>query len=119
MWQARVYEILARALAVMLCWVILMGLPVLFFRPPLDRSDLKLFLGVFYAILLFTGTVLERSYGTRSLLLMAFPFLVLFTALGMRNLLEGTNLVASLNFLAVYAVLFLAWRLGRALPRDL
>lgn len=113
MWQARVYLVLGRILAVMLSWVFLMGLPLLFFRPPLGAQDLKQFLGVFYALLLFNSTVIARMVGTKALLLMAFPFLVLFTALGMRAVIGGAALVSSLNFFAVYAVVFLAWRLGK------
>ena len=116
MWQARIFTILARALAVMMSWVILMGLPLLFFRHPLGAGDLKVFLGVFYALLLLVGTALGRMYGERALALMAFPFLVLFTALGIRALLDpaigGWDKLTSLNFFASYAVLFLAWRLG-------
>jgi hypothetical protein len=103
----------------MMGWVILMGLPVLFFRPPLGPQDLKLFLGVFYAQLLFVGTVIMRMAGTRWLLVLAFPFLVLFTGLAMRTFMDqtvvGWDKATSLNFLAVYAVLFLCWRLGRRL----
>ncbi|MDB5097603.1 MAG: hypothetical protein JWM80_2024 [Cyanobacteria bacterium RYN_339] len=122
MWQARVYLVLGRALAVMLCWVVLMGLPILFFRGPIGPGDLKLFLGIFYALLLATGTVLARLAGARSLLLMAFPFLLVFTALGLRALLDpaigGWDKATSLNFFAVYAVLFLSWRLGSAPPTN-
>lgn len=116
MWQARVFTILARTLAVMVCWLILMGVPLLLFRSPLGPDDLKRFLGVFYALLLFTGFTLSRAWGIKGLLLMAFPFLVVFTALGLRTLVNGAmaplDKLTSLNFFAIYGVLFLAGRLG-------
>jgi hypothetical protein len=116
MWQARVYTILARALSVMMCWVVLMGLPVLFFRPPLGPEDLKVFLGVFYALLLVVGTFLARAWDLKGLLLVAFPFFVLFTALGMRAWLAAgpawQDKLPAMNFLIIYGVIFLAWRLG-------
>ena len=125
MWQVRVYQILARTLAVMLGWVVLMGLPLLIFHGPLQPEDIKRFLGVFYALLLFVLVALARGYGTPSVLLAAFPFLVLFTALGVRPLLDPVlsvrDKLMTLNYFAIYGVVFLGWRLGlrlRPAPPD-
>ena len=118
MWQRRVYDVMARALAVMVGWIVLMGLPLLFFHGPLDVSQLKPFLGVFYALMLAIGTVLSRAWGGSQVLLFAFPFLVLFSAVGGHYLVDGTlawgDRLAALDFLVIYGVVFLAWRLGLA-----
>lgn len=117
---ARTYSILARSLAVVVSWLVLMGLPLMFFHAPLGTADFKRFLGVFYALLLFVATVVMRGWGASSLLLMALPFLALFTALGVRPLLEpAMDGITSLNFFAIYGVVFLAWRLGKRPPVEL
>jgi len=114
--QMTIVSVLTRVLTVLVCWLLLMGLPLIFFHPPLEPGDLKVFLGFFYALLLFLGTVLARTWGGKGLLFMASPFLVLFTGLAVRvTLVEGPGVLdklPALNFLAIYGVTFLAWRLG-------
>lgn len=117
MWQARVYLILARALGVMLCWVVMMGLPVLVFRKPLHPQDLTPFLGLFYATLLIMGTLLGRLMGRPALLVMAFPFMLVFTALGLHAVMDPGSAtfdrVGAPGFFAIHVVLLVAWLLSR------
>lgn len=110
--------LLARFVTVMICWVILMGVPLLIFTPPLDDTNLKPYLGVHYALLLLLGTVIARSWGGGGLLLMALPFLIINTFFGAKAVLQpgddpAADYLGSLNFFAVWAVTWLAWRLGR------
>lgn len=118
MFSIHAFALLARLVTVMICWVILMGVPLLFFTPPLDETNLKPYLGVHYALLLGLGTVIARSWGGGGLLLMAFPFLIINTILGAKAVLQPgddalVDQAGSLNFFVVYAVVWLAWRLGR------
>ena len=112
----RLFTLLARILTVMICWIILMGVPLLFFEPKITKP----YLGLFYALLLLTGTVVARSWGGRGLVFMVFPFVLLYTLQAGKILMESPagspDQLGALNFLAIYGVTWLAWRLGRALP---
>jgi hypothetical protein len=113
----RVFALLARFLTVMVCWIILMGVPLLVFERPLTLANLMPFLGVFYALLLLTGTVVARSWGGKGVVFLAFPFLLLFTIFGLQTFVEaasplGLEPPGGLAFFAIYGVVWLAWRLG-------
>lgn len=121
MLSLRFFALLARFVTVMFCWLILMAVPLAVFTPPLDDSNFKPYLGLHYALLLGLGTLIARSWGAGGLVLMAFPFVLINTILGAKAVLQpGTEPLAdqigSLNFFVVYAVVWLAWRIGRALP---
>lgn len=112
------FALLARFVTVMICWIILMAVPLLIFTPPLDETNLKQYLGVHYALLLLLGTVIARSWGGGGLLLMALPFLIINTFLGVKAVIQPgqealADQVGSLNFFVVYAVVWVAWRLGK------
>lgn len=118
MLSLHVVALLARFVTVMICWVIMMGVPLMFITPPLDETNLKLYLGLNYALLLVLGTVIARSWGGGGLLLMALPFLIINSFFGAKALLQPgddpwADYVGSLNFFAIWLVTWLAWRLGR------
>ncbi len=112
------FALLARFVTVMVCWIILMVMPLLVFTPPLDETNFKPYLGLHYALLLLLGTVVSRSWGGGGLLLMTFPFLLINTFLGVKAVIQPGEVgvidqVGSLNFFAIYGVVWLAWRLGK------
>lgn len=98
-----------------------MGVPALMFSPPLDAAEMKRFLGVFYALLLGVGALVGRSWGGWGVVAVAAPFVLFFTGLaltqlGNEALSGGEKLAVSANFGAIYAVAWLAWRLGKRWP---
>jgi hypothetical protein len=120
MTQVHLFAWLARILTVLVCWAILMGVPALLFAPPMDDTKYKIFLGVFYSILLFLGTVVGRSWGGWGVIAVAAPFMLLFVTVIVQHLVNPdlTSLekgMATLNFGAIFLVSWLAWRLGRRL----
>lgn len=111
---------LAKALTILLCWLVLMGVPLLLFEKPQSPSEWKLFLGVFYALLLGAGVLVGRSWGGMGVLWVAFPFMMLFTGVVVSTvanpvMADVDKANTALNFLAIYLVTWLAWRIGKRL----
>lgn len=112
----RAFSILARITTIGVCWVIVMGAPLLVFTPPLTPATIRPFIGIFYFLLLLTGTVLARSWGLPGVVLMALPFLLMFTLMGTEAALGdapfGLDGWHALWLWAIYGVVALAWQLG-------
>lgn len=120
MLSVHVFAWLARILTVLVCWAILMGVPALLFAPPMDDTKYKIFLGVFYSLLLILGAVVSRSWGGWGVFAVAAPFQLLFVIvigqhLANPDLTAMEKGMATLNFGAIFLVSWLAWRLGRRL----
>ena len=120
MLSIRAFALLARITTFGVCWVIVMGLPLVFFSPPLTASTIRPFLAMFYVLLLGTGTIVARTWGLSGVVIMALPFLLMFSLMAAESLLGappyGLGGWQVLWFLAIYGVVALAWRLGGALP---
>jgi hypothetical protein len=117
--RLRLPTLLARVLTMLICWSILMGVPVLLFKGPFtEPGELKRFLGVFYALLLALGALVGRSWGWPGVVGVALPFVMFFSMLGASKLLDPSLSTAEklgwgLNFGAIYAVVWLSGRLGK------
>lgn len=116
----RAFSILVRITTIGVCWVIVMGVPLLFFSPPLTAATIRPFLGVFYVLLLFTGTVVARTWGLMGAVVLALPFLLMFTLMGAQAAIAeapfGLDGWQALWFWAIYGVVGLAARIGDRLP---
>jgi hypothetical protein len=117
----RLVALLARLLTLLVCWAVLMGVPLLLFHGPLkDPAELKRFLGLFYTLLLATTTLVGRSWGGWGVVGVAGPFWVFFAVLGLSKLgdpsLSGLEKAMwAANFAAILPVSWLGWRFGKRL----
>ncbi len=116
----QVFSVLVRITTIGVCWVIVMGVPLLFFSPPLTAATIRPFLAIFYALLLLTGTVVARTWGLRGAVVLAVPFLLMFTLMGAEAAIAeapfGLDGLQALWFWAIYGVVGLAGKLGALLP---
>ena len=111
---------LARLLTVLMAWAVLMGVPAWLFTPPMDDAKFKAFLGVFYALLLFLGTIVGRSWGGWGVVAVAGPFMLLFVAVIAQHWLNpaltpAEQGMATLNFGLIFLVSWLAHVIGKRL----
>ena len=117
----RFVGLLARFVTMMICWAILMGVPVLVFHGPLtDPGAMKRFLGLFYTLLLGVTVLVGRSWGASGVLGVALPFWAFFFVLALSKAADPALPVAdkvmwALNFGAIVPVTWLGWRLGSRL----
>lgn len=117
----RLVALLARLLTLLVCWAVLMGVPLLIFHGPLkDPAELKRFLGVFYTLLLASTTLIGRSWGGWGVVGVALPFWAFFAALGLSKGLDPSLSMTEkamwvANFAAILPVSWLGWRFGRRL----
>jgi hypothetical protein len=118
----RLTGLLIRVLTMLICWSVLMGVPVLLFQRPLsDPEDIKRFLGVFYTLLLLITTLIGRSWGGGGVLGVALPFWAFFAVLAASKVFDPTlsgleKAMWAANFGAILPVTWLGWRLGKRLP---
>jgi hypothetical protein len=117
----RLVALLARLLTLLVCWSILMGVPVLIFQRPFSEPDeLKRFLGVFYTLLLGLTTLVGRSWGWGGVLGVALPFWAFFLVLAVARVGDPAlgsweKAMWAANFGAIVPVTWLGWRLGKRL----
>lgn len=111
---------IARLATLLLGWLLLMALPLFFFTPPLTEATIKPYLGLSYALLLFLGALLARSWGKRGAWWLAFPVLAGHSYLALGHLLRPelgqAHMLGALNFLLAFPVTWLAASLGARLP---
>jgi hypothetical protein len=117
----RLVALLARLLTLLVCWLVLMGVPLLIFHGPLsDPGAMKRFLGVFYTLLLGLTVLVSRSWGGAGALGVALPFWAFFFVLGLSKAIDpalsaSEKAMWAVNFGAILPVTWLGWRLGRRL----
>lgn len=111
----RIFSLLTRLLTVMVCWMALMGVPMLFFQPPLKPEQFAPLLAVFYTTQLVASTWVARSWGGAGPALVGLPFMAFFTVIAVQKGL-GPDPWAAWPYLGVYPVAMVAWRLGLRFP---
>ena len=112
-----VFTQLTRLLTVMVCWMALMGIPLLCLPRPLDAAHIHPFLGIFYVTLLVTGTWLSRSWNGGGLAFMVSPFWALFTALAwVFAWRDDAGPGVAFAFLLIFPVTWVCWQVGKRLP---
>lgn len=117
----RLVTLLARLATLLVCWAVLMGVPLLIFHGPLkDPAELKRFLGVFYTLLLAATTLVGRSWGGWGVLGVALPFWAFFAVLGTSKGVDSSlsgmeRAMWVANFAAILPVTWLGWRFGKRL----